>query len=80
MTRNKARDVYDIYFLISLNVEFDKILAEKKLQYYGITYSKKVFFEKLNEKSQIWVSELEPLIKNVPNFEEVIKIIKSIIK
>jgi len=36
MTRNKGRDVYDLWFLLSQNVPIREDLLKEKLKYYGI--------------------------------------------
>jgi len=79
ITRNKARDVYDLWFLIKNNIKFDKNLVEEKLKYYKKKWSKKEFIKNINNKKDIWESELKPFLENLPKFEEVKnEIIKSI--
>jgi predicted nucleotidyltransferase component of viral defense system len=36
LTRNKGRDIYDLWFLLRKNIEIDKDLVEEKLKYYNI--------------------------------------------
>lgn len=36
MTREKGRDIYDLWFLLSKNIVIDKKLVEEKLKYYKI--------------------------------------------
>jgi len=74
-TRTKARDVYDLRFLLVKGIEFDENLTEKKLKYYNKTWNFKKFSEKIDLKKSIWTTELKPLIKNVPEFESVKKYI-----
>ncbi len=71
MTRNKARDVYDLWFLLNKNTSFDKEFVEKKLAYYKNKWDKKDFINKLMLKEIIWESELKPLLKEVPKFNKV---------
>lgn len=79
MTRNKARDMYDLWFLIKNNIKFNKLLVEKKLEYYKEKWDKTEFINKLNNKKNIWSSELNPFVENLSAFEEVKKeIIKNI--
>ncbi len=75
ITRTKARDVYDLWFLLQRNVQVDFNLVEKKLQYYKIEYSLREFSKHLHLKKEIWESELTPLLLNVPSFAEVKKLI-----
>ncbi|MFA5333635.1 MAG: nucleotidyl transferase AbiEii/AbiGii toxin family protein [Candidatus Nanoarchaeia archaeon] len=78
ISRNKARDLYDLYFLLSIGVKCEQELIQKKLEYYKIIFTKKLFYEKLEEKKHTWDSELSPLMKNIPDFNEVLKKAKQI--
>jgi predicted nucleotidyltransferase component of viral defense system len=71
--RNKARDVYDFYFLINQRVKLNIELINKKLKYYNKKFSKKELFDSLKEKESIWNSELSGLVNNVPDFDLVMK-------
>lgn len=71
MTRIKARDIYDLWFLLEKGVKFDEKLARKKLNYYRQEWNHKDFVKKLNMKTEIWETELRPLIKNMPDFKKV---------
>jgi hypothetical protein len=79
MTRAKARDVYDIWFLLGSGVPFDADLIKKKLEYYGESWSQARFRKGLNMKESIWKTELEPLIGGaipaIPSFREARKLI-----
>lgn len=75
MTRTKARDVYDIWFLLKEETPVDVLLINEKLKYYEIIYSLKEFKKHLVFKKDIWVSELSPLIRVVPLFHDVHKFI-----
>jgi len=78
-TRNKARDLYDLAFLIDKGVFIDTHLVKNKLKYYKEEWNKKLFIKKLDEKEKIWISELKPLIDKVPKFSEIKRdILKSI--
>jgi len=80
LTRNKARDVYDLYFLVESGQKLNKELANKKLTYYKIEFSENEFTKAVKNKKQIWKSELSGLIENVPDFDGVSKKILEIIK
>lgn len=80
MTRDKARDVYDLNFLINKKISFDKKLAEEKLNFYNKKWSLKEFKSKLNRKKEIWETELKLLTERVPNFNETKKNILNNIK
>lgn len=80
MTREKARDVYDLYYLVAKNTEIDIELIKEKLKFYNETWSLNKFIEKLENKEKIWKTELPQLILNVPDFKEVKKEIISYFK
>ncbi|MBI4015823.1 MAG: nucleotidyl transferase AbiEii/AbiGii toxin family protein [Candidatus Aenigmarchaeota archaeon] len=80
MSRTKARDVYDLWFLLEKGVSFDKELTDKKLEYYRESWSPGKFEKHLNLKEAIWNSELDPLIPMVPEFKSVKKSILEKLK
>ncbi|MBS3099455.1 nucleotidyl transferase AbiEii/AbiGii toxin family protein [Candidatus Pacearchaeota archaeon] len=61
LTRNQARDLYDLYFLLRENTKIDFGLIDKKLFYYKKKFSKKEFIKKVKEKESIWKTELNPI-------------------
>ena len=77
MTRNKARDVYDLWFLIRKGISFDKELVEKKLNYYHKKWNNEEFLKKINEKNNIWNTELKLLVSTIPDFKKVKEEIKA---
>lgn len=70
MTRNKARDLYDLFFLVNNGAVFDKKLTDEKLKYYKKHWAYKAFVKALSDKKEIWLSELTPLVLSVPPFNE----------
>lgn len=69
MTRNKARDVYDLWFLLKKGIKPDINMINQKLRIYNLKYSKDIFIEKLTEKQASWKKDLEPLIMGeLPEF------------
>lgn len=63
VTRDKARDVYDLAYLITKkNVMFDEGLVNEKLKYYDMTFSKETFLDKVHEKEKEWKRELQSLV------------------
>jgi len=73
MTRTKARDVYDLWFLLEKGIKLDEELVKEKLKYCDKNWNSTEFSKKLNMTSKIWLSELRPLIDIVPDFNEVKK-------
>ncbi len=76
-TRNKARDVYDVLFLIEKGIEMKKEMIKEKISFYSLEWDKKKFLYLLKNKKEIWESELIPLVYRVPNFQKTIKKIKE---
>jgi len=77
MTRDRARDLYDLYFLIRKKIDVDVDLIDKKLSYYNRRFSMKEFFESIEKKEKIWNRELRHLISIVPRFQMVREAIEN---
>lgn len=73
MTREKARDIYDLYFLLAKKTKINKEIINQKLKYYNIIWDYEAFVKKIQNKEKIWNTELSQLITNVPDFKEVSK-------
>lgn len=70
ITRNQARDVFDLHFL-SNKIACDTNLINEKLSFYDIKYSKDLFLDKLKEKKPLWKKELQPLVfQDLPEFDK----------
>jgi len=78
MTRDKARDLYDLAYLIqNKGVHFNEEMANAKLAHYEMKFSQKAFEGKLKEKKDFWKSELLPLVfGELPAFEDAEKTAK----
>ena len=70
ITRKKARDVYDLYFLILKKTEIDLDIINKKLALYNQTFNLNKFIEAIEEREKLWETELPQLILQVPDFKE----------
>ncbi len=77
MTRTKARDVYDIWFLLEKGIDVDLGLFKQKMEYYNKKFSVGAFNKHLRLKREIWMRELGPLIEKVPSFSKVNKKIRE---
>ena len=75
-TRNKARDLYDIYKINKKQVPLKIELVNKKLAFYNLSFDKEVFLKKCNEIQPYWNSELQSLIENVVTFIEAFESVK----
>ncbi|MDI6738120.1 MAG: nucleotidyl transferase AbiEii/AbiGii toxin family protein [Nanoarchaeota archaeon] len=80
--RNKARDVYDLWFLLKYKeVKADYNLLNKKLKRINAVFSKGKLVEKLQEKSSTWKSDVAPLLAGaLPQFalvkEEILRLME----
>ena len=72
ITRNKARDVFDLYYMLkNYKIILDKNIINNKLSYYGLTFSYEKFQESIEKKRNIWKIELDPvLLIKTPDFDE----------
>jgi predicted nucleotidyltransferase component of viral defense system len=75
MSRAQARDLYDIWFLLSKGVKLDQALVKRKLEYYGKEWNPKEFIRSLDSQKAAWRTELGPLVEKVPDFRDVRKLI-----
>ncbi|MBI2137373.1 nucleotidyl transferase AbiEii/AbiGii toxin family protein, partial [Candidatus Woesearchaeota archaeon] len=71
MTRNKPRDVYDLYFLIRKGVKPNIEFIHRKLHYYKEEYDTKKFAAKLREKKGVWEKEMKRYVTHLPKFDDV---------
>ena len=78
-SREKARDVYDLYYLVKeKSVKFNRDAVNAKLGYINRSYSKGAFKRSLNSKNVIFEKELENLVFGpLPKFREVKKAIEE---
>ena len=77
LTRTKARDVFDLRFLLHKGVYIDEHLVNEKLREYNLKYSKPALVDKLKAVKSIWQNELSQLVKVVPEFDEMMKQIRE---
>ncbi len=68
-TRDKARDVYDLWFMLEKGVPIDLKLVNKKLKYYDKEFDRKDFLKAIYGREKIWEKELKPLLQRVPAFK-----------
>lgn len=72
MTRSKARDLYDTYFLILRQTKLDIPLIQKKLEYYELKYDPEILKDRIRKLSSQWNIELSSLVRVRPSFESVV--------
>ncbi len=70
--RDKARDVYDLWFLLKKGVPLDEALIAKKLKIAGMHFNKKELLSAVAAKEKMWEMDLQKLILgNLPPFQKV---------
>jgi hypothetical protein len=74
MTRDRSRDLYDLWFLLKKKVDFDRGLVDKKLAYYKKEFNPEEFIERIKLRKDYWETELKPLIMGkLPDFDLVLR-------
>ncbi len=70
--RNKARDAYDLWFLLKRGIAPDMKMIDRKLKVCKLSFSKKAFAEKLAEKEGLFERDLSGLILGgLPEFKRI---------
>ncbi len=81
LTRNRARDVYDLWFLLKKGVNLDFNTINKKLKTYGTSFSSSYFDKKIEEKERFWETDLRGLlIGKLPSFSLIRKEILDMLR
>lgn len=75
-TRNSARDLYDLFYLLKKEIKPNLSLINEKLSLYDLNYSKNIFMQKIILKQKIWKSEMKNLTLNFPDFKDVYNFIE----
>ncbi len=76
--RGKARDVYDVWFLLRKGVKPDLSIINQKLSYYKKEFDKEEFKARIEELEKNWEKELNLIVVGkLPKFEDVKKDIIS---
>ncbi len=70
MSRTKARDIYDLHYLIRKGLKPDKELVEKKFGYYGYKWDQQFFAGRVAAVESVWQKELARLVAKTPLFDE----------
>ncbi|MBU0591948.1 MAG: nucleotidyl transferase AbiEii/AbiGii toxin family protein [Candidatus Micrarchaeota archaeon] len=75
LTRNSARDLYDLYFLLHKNANINFELVDKKLEYYNISFQKTQFETSVQKLQKIWKTEISSLTTNMLEYSTVAKVV-----
>lgn len=75
LTREKPRDIYDLWFLlIKRGLSFDLDLINKKLKLYNLEFDLNQFIRAVERKKGLWQLDLKNLIiDSLPDFNEIKK-------
>lgn len=69
--RKRARDLYDINYLLDKNVKLEKNLVAEKLRYYNEEIDFRQVGESIKEIKNYWRVEMKMLTRNPPEYSEV---------
>lgn len=72
LARDKARDVYDLWFLLKKGIKLDNNLIERKMRKAGITWDKNSLLTAIAAKEKMWEQDLQKLVLgNLPPFKKI---------
>ncbi len=79
LTRDKSRDIFDLYFLIrNKNISFEQGLVNKKLEFYKINFSRDLFMREIKARSQRLRKDLKNLVfVELPEYEDIVKTLEN---
>lgn len=81
MSRRRARDIFDLWFLLIKDVEIKLELVQSKLDYYHIEWDQDDFLERLNFPQKKWMRIIQPIVwQSVPPYNQITAQISEIIK
>jgi predicted nucleotidyltransferase component of viral defense system len=69
--RNRARDLYDIHFLLKKNTAIDWHIVEAKMQYYEKSVEIKDIVDAIEEKEKYWKREMPQLVPQAGEFKDI---------
>jgi hypothetical protein len=75
MTRNAARDLYDLWYVaVRLGVKPDLANINEKLSFYGKSFDLREFRDRVGAVQRFWEGELRPLVFGaLPEFGEAVR-------
>ena len=81
LTREKARDVYDLWFLLKRGTMIDVPLVDRKCKVYNISFDRDALVEKIYEKRGMWTRDLKGfVIGSLPGFDDIARDIEIWLK
>ncbi len=79
LMRSKARDLYDLWFLLKRGVNVDIDLVGRKLETAGIPLKREILIRKIHEIKSLWKHEIPMLVSNPPPYDKVIREIQPLL-
>jgi predicted nucleotidyltransferase component of viral defense system len=67
----EPRDVYDIWFMLNSGVKVDVDMVKRKVEFDHGRFSARLLKNKLEEVRNLWEKDLNPLVRPLPEYEEV---------
>jgi predicted nucleotidyltransferase component of viral defense system len=72
LTRRRARDTFDVWFLLKRGIKPDISLINRKLKIYKLKFSHAEFLRKIDGAASLWETDLHGLIiGELPAFEKI---------
>jgi predicted nucleotidyltransferase component of viral defense system len=69
VTRKKARDAYDVYYLLKTGIRPNPGILERKMAYYNVKLDARSLSTALEECGRIWDTELRTIVDKLPDFK-----------
>ncbi len=76
-SRNKARDLHDIYHLLKIQTKIEVDVVNKKLGYYDLSFDRLSFLNHCKNLKKNWNNELKSLMETVMPFDEIFSYVKD---
>ncbi len=84
ITRRRARDLFDLYFLMQKGIYAEQSIISKKMEYYNKKFDLKELINRISQLEQYWKKELAGFVQVLPDFnkvkKEVIEKLKTVYK
>ena len=78
--RTRPRDLYDIWYLNSLNLKIDSEVLDKKFNFKNITKDLNELTRRRDDFSNAWDASLSHQIDNLPKFESVYRVVIDLLR
>ncbi|MEE9150444.1 MAG: nucleotidyl transferase AbiEii/AbiGii toxin family protein [Thermoplasmata archaeon] len=78
-TRHRARDLYDISKILKKGARLDIDLANKKLEYYDLTFDASTFLRNCERLEPNWENELQSLLEDIIPYKRALSAVKDML-